>query len=149
MSNLVCTFHLSEPLDMLSSVNTNNQENSWSGHNTRQNENICKCSHCYANEGTTIPEDCNYNSGKWKINWNGKSVTFVSATRPPAALCCFSSFSSSFWFTCTEGKLLLQLSQQEWTDYRLMWKPKEHGGIEVLRVPAGKVWLPDIVLINK
>ncbi|MED6231596.1 hypothetical protein ATANTOWER_032274 [Ataeniobius toweri] len=37
----------------------------------------------------------------------------------------------------------------EWTDYRLTWKPKEHDGIEVLRVPSGKMWLPDIVLINK
>uniref|UniRef100_A0A8C3G090 Acetylcholine receptor subunit beta n=1 Tax=Cyclopterus lumpus TaxID=8103 RepID=A0A8C3G090_CYCLU len=36
----------------------------------------------------------------------------------------------------------------EWTDYRLSWKPKEHDGIEVMRFPAGKVWLPDIVLIN-
>ncbi|XP_044198361.1 acetylcholine receptor subunit beta [Thunnus albacares] len=36
----------------------------------------------------------------------------------------------------------------EWTDHRLSWKPKEHDGIEVLRIPAGKVWLPDIVLIN-
>ncbi|KAM9425182.1 acetylcholine receptor subunit beta isoform 2-T2 [Pholidichthys leucotaenia] len=36
----------------------------------------------------------------------------------------------------------------EWTDYRLSWKPKEHDGIEVLRIPSGKVWRPDIVLIN-
>uniref|UniRef100_A0A8C6NI28 Acetylcholine receptor subunit beta n=2 Tax=Nothobranchius furzeri TaxID=105023 RepID=A0A8C6NI28_NOTFU len=36
----------------------------------------------------------------------------------------------------------------EWTDYRLSWDPKQYDGIEVLRVPSGKVWLPDIVLIN-
>uniref|UniRef100_UPI0037E99872 acetylcholine receptor subunit beta n=1 Tax=Semicossyphus pulcher TaxID=241346 RepID=UPI0037E99872 len=36
----------------------------------------------------------------------------------------------------------------EWTDYRLKWKPKDHDGIEVLRIPSTKVWLPDIVLIN-
>uniref|UniRef100_A0A3Q1ERD6 Acetylcholine receptor subunit beta n=1 Tax=Acanthochromis polyacanthus TaxID=80966 RepID=A0A3Q1ERD6_9TELE len=36
----------------------------------------------------------------------------------------------------------------EWTDYRLSWKPKQFDGIEVLRIPAVKVWLPDIVLIN-
>ncbi|XP_015229266.1 PREDICTED: acetylcholine receptor subunit beta [Cyprinodon variegatus] len=36
----------------------------------------------------------------------------------------------------------------EWTDYRLKWKPKEHDGIEVVRVPSSRVWLPDIVLIN-
>ncbi|XP_028329717.1 acetylcholine receptor subunit beta-like [Gouania willdenowi] len=36
----------------------------------------------------------------------------------------------------------------EWTDHRLSWKPKEYDGIEVLRIASGKVWLPDIVLIN-
>uniref|UniRef100_A0A3P9L7S5 Acetylcholine receptor subunit beta n=1 Tax=Oryzias latipes TaxID=8090 RepID=A0A3P9L7S5_ORYLA len=36
----------------------------------------------------------------------------------------------------------------EWTDYRLTWNPKQHDGIKMLRVPSGKVWLPDIVLIN-
>ncbi|XP_030017558.1 acetylcholine receptor subunit beta [Sphaeramia orbicularis] len=36
----------------------------------------------------------------------------------------------------------------EWTDHRLSWKPKDYDGIEVLRIPSGKVWLPDIVLIN-
>ncbi|XP_077445181.1 acetylcholine receptor subunit beta [Stigmatopora argus] len=36
----------------------------------------------------------------------------------------------------------------EWTDYNLSWDPKEHDGIKVLRIPASKVWLPDIVLIN-
>ncbi|KAJ3584877.1 hypothetical protein NHX12_013600 [Muraenolepis orangiensis] len=29
-----------------------------------------------------------------------------------------------------------------------MWNPKEHEGIEVLRVPSGRMWLPDIVLYN-
>ncbi|KAK5848586.1 hypothetical protein PBY51_006186 [Eleginops maclovinus] len=36
----------------------------------------------------------------------------------------------------------------EWTDYRLHWKPEEHDGIEVMRIPSGKVWLPDMVLFN-
>lgn len=36
----------------------------------------------------------------------------------------------------------------EWTDFRLSWNPKQHDGIEVLRIPSGKIWLPDIVLIN-
>ncbi|XP_055012472.1 acetylcholine receptor subunit beta isoform X2 [Boleophthalmus pectinirostris] len=35
-----------------------------------------------------------------------------------------------------------------WTDYRLQWNPKQYEGITVLRIPAAKVWLPDIVLIN-
>lgn len=36
----------------------------------------------------------------------------------------------------------------EWTDYRLSWVPKNYDGIEVLRIPSVKVWLPDILLIN-
>uniref|UniRef100_A0A3B1JNU0 Acetylcholine receptor subunit beta n=1 Tax=Astyanax mexicanus TaxID=7994 RepID=A0A3B1JNU0_ASTMX len=36
----------------------------------------------------------------------------------------------------------------EWKDHRLAWDPKQHDGIDVMRIPAGKVWLPDIVLIN-
>lgn len=38
---------------------------------------------------------------------------------------------------------------QEWNDYRLSWNPKDYGGFDVLRIPSSKVWLPDIVLINK
>ncbi|XP_053128513.1 neuronal acetylcholine receptor subunit beta-4 isoform X2 [Hemicordylus capensis] len=37
---------------------------------------------------------------------------------------------------------------QEWTDYRLAWEPSEYEGINKLRIPARKVWLPDIVLYN-
>ncbi|KAG9346610.1 hypothetical protein AGOR_G00073680 [Albula goreensis] len=36
----------------------------------------------------------------------------------------------------------------EWTDHRLSWDPAEHDGIDVIRIASGKVWLPDIVLIN-
>ncbi|KAL4631109.1 acetylcholine receptor subunit beta isoform X1 [Arapaima gigas] len=36
----------------------------------------------------------------------------------------------------------------EWTDHRLSWDPAEYDGIDVLRIASGKVWLPDIVLIN-
>ncbi|XP_005940281.1 acetylcholine receptor subunit beta isoform X2 [Pundamilia nyererei] len=46
------------------------------------------------------------------------------------------------------GMILTSFVGLEWTDYRLSWKPKEHNGIQVLRIPSGKVWLPDIVLIN-
>uniref|UniRef100_A0A3Q2NRZ4 Acetylcholine receptor subunit beta n=1 Tax=Fundulus heteroclitus TaxID=8078 RepID=A0A3Q2NRZ4_FUNHE len=46
------------------------------------------------------------------------------------------------------GMILSSFVGLEWTDYRLTWKPKEHEGIEVLRIPSGKMWLPDIVLIN-
>ncbi|KAG7465310.1 hypothetical protein MATL_G00175030 [Megalops atlanticus] len=36
----------------------------------------------------------------------------------------------------------------EWKDHRLSWDPAEYDGIDVLRIASGKVWLPDIVLIN-
>ncbi|XP_054526807.1 acetylcholine receptor subunit beta isoform X2 [Pan troglodytes] len=36
----------------------------------------------------------------------------------------------------------------EWTDYRLSWDPAEHDGIDLLRITAESVWLPDVVLLN-
>ncbi|XP_049594561.1 cholinergic receptor, nicotinic, beta 1 (muscle) like [Syngnathus scovelli] len=36
----------------------------------------------------------------------------------------------------------------EWKDYRLSWDPKAYDNIDVLRIPANKVWRPDIYLIN-
>lgn len=38
---------------------------------------------------------------------------------------------------------------QAWTDYRLSWNPEDFDNIQVLRIPAIKVWRPDIYLINK
>ncbi|XP_012580269.1 PREDICTED: neuronal acetylcholine receptor subunit alpha-6 [Condylura cristata] len=35
-----------------------------------------------------------------------------------------------------------------WNDYKLRWDPVEYDGIEMLRVPADKIWKPDIVLYN-
>ncbi|XP_015982850.1 neuronal acetylcholine receptor subunit alpha-6 [Rousettus aegyptiacus] len=35
-----------------------------------------------------------------------------------------------------------------WNDYKLRWDPVEYDGIETLRVPADKIWKPDIVLYN-
>ncbi|NXT22014.1 ACHA6 protein, partial [Syrrhaptes paradoxus] len=35
-----------------------------------------------------------------------------------------------------------------WNDYRLQWDPREYNGIGFLRVPADKIWKPDIVLYN-
>ncbi|XP_010886031.2 cholinergic receptor, nicotinic, beta 1 (muscle) like isoform X1 [Esox lucius] len=35
-----------------------------------------------------------------------------------------------------------------WTDYRLSWNPEDYDHIDVLRIPAKKVWRPDIYLIN-
>jgi len=38
---------------------------------------------------------------------------------------------------------------KRWKDYQLTWDEAEYGGISVLRLPADKVWKPDIVLFNK
>lgn len=38
---------------------------------------------------------------------------------------------------------------QIWNDYKLRWDPREYDGIEFVRVPADKIWKPDIVLYNK
>ncbi|XP_074850680.1 neuronal acetylcholine receptor subunit alpha-6 isoform X3 [Carettochelys insculpta] len=35
-----------------------------------------------------------------------------------------------------------------WNDYKLRWNPMEYDGIEFVRVPADKIWKPDIVLYN-
>jgi nicotinic acetylcholine receptor len=37
----------------------------------------------------------------------------------------------------------------KWHDYHMQWDPQDYGGIESIRVPPDKVWLPDIVLFNK
>ncbi|XP_031759258.1 neuronal acetylcholine receptor subunit alpha-6 isoform X2 [Xenopus tropicalis] len=36
-----------------------------------------------------------------------------------------------------------------WNDYKLQWNPEEYDGIEFMRIPADKIWKPDIVLYNK
>ena len=41
------------------------------------------------------------------------------------------------------------LCSQEWTDYRLAWNSSYYEGVNILRIPAKRVWLPDIVLYNK
>ncbi|XP_030636403.1 acetylcholine receptor subunit beta [Chanos chanos] len=40
------------------------------------------------------------------------------------------------------------IMNMEWKDHRLSWNPRDYSNVDVLRIPAGKVWLPDIVLIN-
>ncbi|XP_054160123.1 acetylcholine receptor subunit alpha-like isoform X1 [Oppia nitens] len=37
---------------------------------------------------------------------------------------------------------------QNWYDYKLVWKPADYGGVDMLHVPAEDIWLPDIVLFN-
>ncbi|MEJ1285003.1 cholinergic receptor nicotinic alpha polypeptide 6 [Cricetulus griseus] len=43
---------------------------------------------------------------------------------------------------------ITQLANVIWKDYKLRWDPMEYDGIETLRVPADKIWKPDIVLYN-
>ncbi|XP_072164376.1 neuronal acetylcholine receptor subunit alpha-3-like [Diadema setosum] len=38
--------------------------------------------------------------------------------------------------------------KQQWKDYRLQWDPKDYGGIEKIKVPNVKLWIPDILLYN-
>lgn len=43
----------------------------------------------------------------------------------------------------------INLSVQEWVDYKLRWNPADYGGITFIRVPSESIWLPDIVLYEK
>nr|XP_019606806.1 PREDICTED: neuronal acetylcholine receptor subunit beta-4 [Rhinolophus sinicus] len=38
--------------------------------------------------------------------------------------------------------------KQEWTDHRLAWNSSCYEGVDILRIPSKRVWLPDIVLYN-
>ncbi|KAM9311052.1 neuronal acetylcholine receptor subunit alpha-3 [Gastrophryne carolinensis] len=35
-----------------------------------------------------------------------------------------------------------------WNDYKLKWTPSLYGGLDYIRVPAAKIWKPDIALYN-
>ncbi|XP_053450163.1 neuronal acetylcholine receptor subunit alpha-3 isoform X2 [Nycticebus coucang] len=39
-------------------------------------------------------------------------------------------------------------SSMIWNDYKLKWNPSDYDGAEFMRVPAQKIWKPDIVLYN-
>ncbi|XP_077973195.1 uncharacterized protein LOC120348676 [Styela clava] len=38
--------------------------------------------------------------------------------------------------------------RQEWVDANLYWNPKKYDGLEKIRLPSKRIWLPDIVLYN-
>ena len=35
-----------------------------------------------------------------------------------------------------------------WTDERLKWDPEEYHNITIFRVPANRVWVPDMEIYN-
>ena len=39
-------------------------------------------------------------------------------------------------------------SRYTWNDVLLRWDPEDYGGVDHVRVPADKIWTPDIVLYN-
>ena len=39
--------------------------------------------------------------------------------------------------------------RQIWHDAYLKWDKEDYDGLEVIRIPSGLVWRPDIVLYNK
>ena len=34
--------------------------------------------------------------------------------------------------------------KMSWMDFRLKWNPEAYGGITNIRLPASKVWVPDV-----
>ncbi|XP_067358178.1 neuronal acetylcholine receptor subunit alpha-2-like [Channa argus] len=38
--------------------------------------------------------------------------------------------------------------KQEWTDYKLQWRPSDFDNVTSIRVPSELIWVPDIVLYN-
>jgi len=44
---------------------------------------------------------------------------------------------------------MMTVMLQEWIDVRMVWDPSDFNNLDVLRIPASKLWLPDIVLYNK
>ena len=61
--------------------------------------------------------------------------------------------SQSYRFLFTVKRVLtvcfVGYLSQLWNDYQLRWESSDYGDIKVIRVPAEKVWKPDIVLFNK
>ncbi|XP_040048722.1 neuronal acetylcholine receptor subunit alpha-4b [Gasterosteus aculeatus] len=38
--------------------------------------------------------------------------------------------------------------KQEWSDYKLRWKPEDYENVSSIRIPSEIIWRPDIVLYN-
>ncbi|KAL3093172.1 hypothetical protein niasHT_022622 [Heterodera trifolii] len=35
-----------------------------------------------------------------------------------------------------------------WSDYKMVWDPREYGGIDRIRLPSSTLWKPDVILFN-
>ena len=63
---------------------------------------------------------------------------------------CCNSTDASYVYAAVQFQLLvLRYPLQRWNDYRLAWNTTEHQGLSVMYLPARKLWIPDILLINK
>ncbi|CAB3410329.1 unnamed protein product [Caenorhabditis bovis] len=38
--------------------------------------------------------------------------------------------------------------EMQWRDKKLVWKPKDWGGVDSIYIPSDQIWVPDIVLYN-
>ena len=38
---------------------------------------------------------------------------------------------------------------QLWMDELMVWDPDKYYGIKQLRIPVSKIWLPDLILVNR
>lgn len=38
--------------------------------------------------------------------------------------------------------------KMRWTDFRLTWDPEQYNGLQILRVPGARVWMPDVEVYN-
>lgn len=73
------------------------------------------------------------------------STTLTAYVHKNDTNCILSQVSFSVPCINTDDVLYLQ----EWQDERLIWDPNEYNGLETLRMPCDKIWLPDIVLYNR
>lgn len=62
---------------------------------------------------------------------------------------CLSGEKKKTWLVFPLSYPLPAFFGQIWNDYKLKWKPSDYQGVEFMRVPAEKIWKPDIVLYNK
>lgn len=54
----------------------------------------------------------------------------------------------TLWHKPTVLKMI-NVSLQEWNDYKLRWNPEEYENVTSIRIPSEIIWRPDIVLYNK